>query len=111
MNNIPVILAQANPCAPDGLGKYLESTSYQVHVCRDGQEVSQRLDELGTAVVLLDLDAPGMGGIELAARIRADHPRGAVYMIVLTGNSDEQHCSAVLESDIDDYLSKPVRPC
>lgn len=57
-------------------------------------------------LALLDIDMPGMSGMELAARIKQRHPRTAV--IFLTGYS--QYAADAFRLHVSGYLLKPVDP-
>ena len=55
--------------------------------------------------VLLDLDLPDIDGVEVAHRLRRDHPQ--LPIIILTGRSDEPSRILGLELGADDYVCKP----
>jgi CheY-like chemotaxis protein len=63
----------------------LRSSGYEVTTARDGREALAGLygETLSPALVLTDIDMPGMSGVELAARIHADRP--ATRVILMTG--------------------------
>src|SRR5699024_5725589 len=58
-------------------------------------------------LVLLDLMLPGIDGIEVCRRIRAD---SGVPVIMLTAKSDTADVVVGLEAGADDYIPKPVKP-
>ena len=70
----------------------------------------QALEALGRHVfhlVLLDINMPGMGGIEACRRIRSIMPHVGIIMVtVLDSEQDMVHA---LEAGADDYITKPVR--
>ena len=63
----------------------LHSNGYDVATARDGREALAALygDSRSPALLLTDIDMPGMSGVELAARIRADRP--AIRVVLMTG--------------------------
>ncbi|MDN0074707.1 phosphate regulon transcriptional regulator PhoB [Crenobacter sp. SG2303] len=61
-------------------------------------------------LVLLDWMLPGISGIEVAKRLRADERTRHVPIIMLTARSDEQDKIAGLETGADDYITKPFSP-
>lgn len=61
-------------------------------------------------LVLLDWMLPGMSGLELARRLRADARTRALPLIVLTARAEERDKLAGLEAGADDYLTKPFSP-
>ncbi len=68
--------------------------------------VSRELPDL----ILLDWMLPGIGGIELAKRWRADQRTRNVPIIMLTARTDERDKIQGLESGADDYITKPFSP-
>ncbi len=67
-------------------------------------------------LVLLDVQMPGIDGLETVRRIRAlektrgrdTHHRGAAYISALTANAIEGDREACLQAGMDDYLAKPI---
>lgn len=60
------------------------------------------------AIVLLDVNMPGIDGYETARRIRAAAPDEWVPIIFLSANESDQDFTLAIESGGDDYLVKPV---
>jgi len=60
-------------------------------------------------VVLLDLQMPGMSGIELAREIRSDPELATLPLVMVTGFSERCHEIEAREAGIAGYLTKPVR--
>ncbi|MBT9257141.1 response regulator transcription factor [Phycicoccus sp. MAQZ13P-2] len=56
-------------------------------------------------VVLLDLGLPDIDGVDVARRLRAEHP--AMLVVVLTARSDDMDVVIGLDAGADDYLTKP----
>ncbi|HWQ39018.1 MAG TPA: phosphate regulon transcriptional regulator PhoB [Burkholderiales bacterium] len=61
-------------------------------------------------LVLLDWMLPGISGIELAKRLRADKRTQNVPIIMLTARSEEPDKLHGLETGADDYITKPFSP-
>ena len=68
------------------------------------EEVLERIGELRPHVVLVDLDMPGMTGLELISRLRDLTPH--VRLIALTLLSAAGHRQAALAAGADDFVSK-----
>ncbi|MDD5240910.1 MAG: phosphate regulon transcriptional regulator PhoB [Sulfuricella sp.] len=61
-------------------------------------------------MILLDWMLPGMSGVELARRLKADARTREVPIIMLTARGDEQDKITGLETGADDYITKPFSP-
>src|SRR5215218_2936799 len=60
------------------------------------------------ALVLLDLNLPGIRGLEVLARWKADPALRAVPVVVLSGSSREEDVDAAYEAGANAYLAKPI---
>jgi two-component system, OmpR family, KDP operon response regulator KdpE len=83
----------------------LAELGFQVHEASRGEEALQLLHATPIDVVLLDVNMPGIGGIETLRRIRAFAPRLPV-LIVTVREAEEEKVEA-LELGADDYVTKP----
>jgi len=78
---------------------------FQVAEASRGEEALQLLRAGGYDAVLLDINMPGIGGIETLRRIRSFAPRLPVLM--LTVRDQEEDKVAALDLGADDYVTKP----
>ena len=86
---------------------YLESAGFTVMVIDNGLEVLGRVRQWQPDLVILDLNLPGMDGMEVAARLRQESD---VYLFMLTARGEEADRVAGLRLGADDYLTKPFSP-
>ena len=70
----------------------------------NGVEALQRLKEKCPDVMLIDLNMPGMGGIELIKKVKEGYP--SVKMIVLTTFYDEKNITEALSNGASGYILK-----
>ncbi len=59
-------------------------------------------------IVLLDLNVPGMHGLDLLRLIRLHHLLASTVIIAITGSRDEQDRTAALDLNVAQYFTKPV---
>ena len=86
---------------------YLESSGYAVKVVDNGPEALIEARQWQPDLVILDLNLPGMDGMEVAARLRQESD---VYLFILTARDEEADRVAGLRLGADDYLTKPFSP-
>jgi len=82
----------------------LGGAGYVVADARSGEEGIQKLREERFDLVLLDVNLPGIGGIETCRQIRA---RSDVRVMILTVRNSNEDAVAALDAGADDYVTKP----
>lgn len=86
---------------------YLDQDGYKVMSATDGVSALSKILEEKPNLVILDLMLPGMDGLEVCRRVRAESD---VPIIMLTARSDDIDKIVGLELGADDYLTKPFNP-
>jgi two-component system, OmpR family, alkaline phosphatase synthesis response regulator PhoP len=86
---------------------YLEQEGYDVTSATDGAIAYRRILAETPSLVILDLMLPGMDGLDICRRVRAESD---VPIIMLTARSDDIDKIVGLELGADDYLTKPFNP-
>ncbi len=86
---------------------YLEQAGFRVLLALSGPEGVEMARRERPDLVILDLNLPGMDGMEVAARLRQDSD---VFIVMLTARSEESDRVAGLRIGADDYVIKPFSP-
>jgi len=102
---IRILVVDDEPAIRRALRPPLMELGFQVAEASRGEEALQALRNAPHDVVLLDINMPGIGGIETLKRIRSFAPRLPVLM--LTVRDDEEDKVEALDSGADDYVTKP----
>ena len=85
----------------------LRGEGYDPVHCGDGEGALAVFREVRPDLVLLDVMLPGVDGIEVCRRIRAE---SGVPIVMLTAKTDTVDIVVGLESGADDYVLKPFKP-
>ncbi len=86
---------------------YLEQAGFRVLLADNGPAGVDMARREHPDLVILDLNLPGMDGMEVAARLRQE---SEVFIIMLTARSEESDRVAGLRIGADDYVIKPFSP-
>ena len=89
------------------LQRILEEAGYGVVTATNGQEALDKMSQLNTGVVLLDIRMPGMSGMEVMQQITTNWPETCVIMV--TGVDDTQTAVEVMKLGAYDYITKPFK--
>jgi len=90
----------------EAIGHQMEKVGLQVRVARTGEEGLEAVRK-GVDLVLLDLNLPGMDGLEVCRMIRRQQTTAHVPIIIVSARADEVDRVLGLETGADDYVVKP----
>jgi DNA-binding response OmpR family regulator len=93
----------------DVVSRYLERAGYESQVAFDGRSALALAAGTRPDLVILDLMLPGIDGLEVMRRLRAQ-PGPAPAIILLTARGDESERVVGLRLGADDYVVKPFSP-
>lgn len=107
---IRVLLADDHPAVRAGIRQFLERdpTIEVVAEAGNGEEALAQIARHRPDVVILDLRMPGLSGLEVLRRLRAEHPE--VRVLVLTAYDDDPYIFAALRAGARGYLLKTAGP-
>jgi len=86
----------------------LTPLGYQVILAHDGKEALEKVREILPDVILLDIRMPGMGGYEVAKRLKDNEETKTIPIVMVTVLGKLEDRVKALEVGADDFLSKPV---
>jgi len=92
------------------MGSVLEELGQNLVTARSGAEALRRVLECDFAVILLDVNMPGMGGYETAALIRGRKRSAHTPIIFITAYADEMNTTHGYSLGAVDYVLSPVVP-
>ena len=101
-----ILLVDDEPDIRDVLAIYLTDLGYTVHTAENGEAALQTFHRVVPSMVLSDIKMPGMSGIELLRRIKAEAPTTEVIMI--TGHGDMALAIDSLKLEATDFITKPI---
>jgi two-component system KDP operon response regulator KdpE len=104
MNLSRVLVVDDDPQIRRVLRATLAARDYEVHDVRTGEEAIEFLRQNRLDLVLLDVNMPGMSGLEACRQIRSS---SEIAIIMLTVSDAEDDKVAALDAGADDYVTKP----
>ncbi|WP_313082339.1 phosphate regulon transcriptional regulator PhoB [Pulveribacter sp.] len=108
MKKLPrVLIVEDEPPIAELIAVNLRHNGFAPVWAEDGEAAQRELDAVLPDVILLDWMLPGMSGLQLARRWRADSRTKAVPILMLTARGDEPDKVAGLDAGADDYVTKP----
>ncbi|HEY1331031.1 MAG TPA: response regulator transcription factor [Actinomycetota bacterium] len=99
-----VLIVDDEPEIRQALSRALASRAYETHVAAEGEEALAMAAAIAPDLIVLDLNLPGIDGLEVCRRLRA---AGSVPILILSVREEEADKVAALDLGADDYLTKP----
>ena len=105
---VPVLLIDDDTELGKLLEEYLQSEQFHLDTAHDGPSGLQKALLSQYAVVVLDVMLPGMSGLELLKRIKAEYETPPPIVMMITAYGDQGNYQEAMRLGADDFLTKPV---
>jgi CheY-like chemotaxis protein len=105
---VPILIVDDNPLNVKLVRVVLLTSGYEVRTCADAESALEALQSYRPDAILMDIQLPGMDGLELTRRLKADPETRDITIIALTAyamKGDEEKARA---AGCDGYLTKPI---
>jgi two-component system, sensor histidine kinase and response regulator len=107
-----ILLAEDNRTNQVLAMRLLEKRGHEVSVAGNGEEALEALTKQVFDLVLMDVQMPGMDGLQATQAIRKDERKSGKHIpiIAMTAHAMVGDMERCLEAGMDDYITKPIRP-
>jgi two-component system chemotaxis response regulator CheY len=106
-----VLIVDDDPSIRKLVATTLEDVAgFELVEAADGDEALERAAQDAPAIVLLDIDMPGIDGYEACRRLRAEPATAEATVVMLTAAAGEEAERAAEEAGADLFLTKPFSP-
>jgi two-component system KDP operon response regulator KdpE len=107
MSNGRILVVDDDPQIRRVLKVALSAEGYETYDARDGETALEKLRDVRFDLVLLDINMPGMSGLEVCRAMRTG---SEIAIIMLTVRDTEADAVEALDAGADDYVTKPFKP-
>ena len=108
MANEPILVVDDNPLNLKLARLLLATENYQVRTAEHAAAALAVLETFHPRLILMDIQLPGMDGLELTRRLRADPSLDDVIILALTAYAMEPDEQKALDAGCDGYIAKPL---
>jgi CheY-like chemotaxis protein len=107
-NPLKILVAEDNPINQKLIQRILNKLGYMPDMVQNGFEVLNEVEKNEFDVVLMDIQMPGMDGLEATSCIRKNG-RQQPYIIAMTANAMAEDKEICLQAGMDNYIAKPMK--
>jgi len=106
-----ILVADDDPVFQMLLTQMLTEWGYDVLVAIDGNEAWKQVrSKGGPRLAIVDWVMPGLDGLEVCRKVRAERKNDYVYILLMTAKNKSSDLLTVMEAGADDYVTKPFNP-
>ena len=106
----PILVVDDNPANLKLARVLLTAEGFVVRTAGDAEEALRVLETFQPSLVLMDIQLPGMDGLELTRRLKADPATAKMKIVALTAYAMKGDDQKALAAGCDGYLAKPIDP-
>jgi two-component system, cell cycle response regulator DivK len=104
----PILIVDDNAVNLKLMRVLLASEGYTVRTAVDAEDALDVLAEFRPRMILMDLQMPGMDGLELTRRLKKDPALARTVVVALTAYAMKGDEAKALEAGCDGYITKPI---
>ena len=104
------LVVEDDPDIVELVTHYLSKDGWEVEAVADGRKALGLIRRGRYALLILDIQLPGVDGLSLCAEVRRDDAGQRAAVVMLTARGDESDRIVGLEMGADDYMVKPFSP-
>ena len=108
MSNTRILVVDDNPTNLKLVSDLLEWSDYNVSKAGDAEQALDVIRQLPPDLILMDIALPGMDGLTLTRKLKADPATKHIRIIVLTAFAMKGDEQKALDAGCDGYISKPI---
>lgn len=106
--NIRILIVEDNPTNLKLASQVLEMEGWLVDQATDAEQAQELLQHLLPDIILMDIALPGMDGLMLTRRIKADAKLQHIPVVAMTAFAMKGDDRKAFEAGCDGYITKPI---
>ena len=104
----PILIVDDNPTNLKLVRVLLQGEGYDVRTAVDSEDALRTLESFSPRLILMDIQLPGMDGLELTRRLKADPARQDIIILALTAYAMKGDEAKARKAGCDGYITKPI---
>jgi DNA-binding response OmpR family regulator len=105
-----ILIVEDSPVSLKVTAALLRGEGYKVHIASTAEQALSTLRTIKPHLMLLDIQLPGISGLELARQVKQDPQLNHIIVLALTACTAEGDKQRARDAGFDGYLTKPIDP-
>ncbi len=103
-----ILVVEDNPANRKLATAVLSFAGYDVRTANDAEEALRALQSFRPGLILMDIQLPGMDGLELTRRLKASPSTREIVIVAVSAYAMKGDDEKALQAGCDGYISKPI---
>lgn len=103
-----ILIVDDNPLNLKLINVILQLENYTIHTAQDAEQALDILKSVTPNLILMDLQMPGMDGLQLTRKLKADPRYKSTLIVALTAYAMRGDKERAIDAGCDGYISKPI---
>jgi len=108
MSNERILVVDDNPANLKLVSDLLEWSGYQISKAVDAEQALEAIRQTVPDLILMDIGLPGMDGLTLTRKLKADDATKRIRVVALTAFAMKGDEQKALDAGCDGYIAKPI---
>src|SRR4051794_29329775 len=108
MTGEPILVVDDNPANLKLARVLLTVEGYDTRTANDAEQALKILETFRPRIILMDIQLPGMDGLELTRRLKADPRTSGIIIVALTAYAMKGDEERARSAGCDEYVAKPI---
>ncbi|MEM9802705.1 MAG: HDOD domain-containing protein, partial [Planctomycetota bacterium] len=107
---ISILAVDDDPVSLRILVRFLRRARFDVTMARSGKEGLKKALQEKPDLIIVDYEMPGMSGLDVVKALRRSSLGSSLYILLLTGNDEDELLVDAFDAGVDDFVNKPFQP-
>lgn len=103
-----ILIVDDNPVNMKLLSFVLDGRGYDIRTAIDAQDALTQLNDFRPQLILMDIQLPGMDGLELTRMLKADPTHRSAIIVAVTASAMKGDEERAVAAGCDGYITKPI---
>src|SRR5882757_9559236 len=108
MSGTPILVVDDAPINRKLIRLVLTHEGFEVRTADSAEDALQMLSDYRPELILADIQLPGMNGLDMTRKVKADPRTSSIRVVALTAGAMKEDRDNALRAGCEDFITKPI---